>query len=110
MCVRSLGTTDRWINQEPKAGYSMIRHLQRVVRGLLCFTLTLVPLALAAVGAQQPASPEALWKKHRNTSARPAVGKQGMISSAHPLATQAGLEILEAGGNRKSFSCRLPMP
>src|SRR5438132_14263987 len=35
----------------------------------------------------------------RNTASRPAVGKQGMISSAHPLATQAGLEILEAGGN-----------
>src|SRR5262245_54525767 len=36
---------------------------------------------------------------NRNTASRPAVGKQGMISSAHPLATQAGLEILEAGGN-----------
>src|SRR5262245_49190497 len=35
----------------------------------------------------------------RNTAARPAVGKLGMISSAHPLATQAGLEILAAGGN-----------
>src|SRR5258707_9706582 len=36
---------------------------------------------------------------NRNTATRPAVGKQGMISSAHPLATQAGLEILESGGN-----------
>jgi gamma-glutamyltranspeptidase/glutathione hydrolase len=35
----------------------------------------------------------------RNTSPRPAVGTRGMVSSAHPLATQAGLEILEAGGN-----------
>jgi gamma-glutamyltranspeptidase / glutathione hydrolase len=35
----------------------------------------------------------------RNTASRPAVGTRGMISSAHPLATQAGLEILEAGGN-----------
>jgi gamma-glutamyltranspeptidase/glutathione hydrolase len=35
----------------------------------------------------------------RNTADRPAVGKQGMVSAAHPLATEAGLEILEAGGN-----------
>jgi gamma-glutamyltranspeptidase/glutathione hydrolase len=35
----------------------------------------------------------------RNTATRPAVGVQGMVSSAHPLATQAGLEVLAAGGN-----------
>jgi gamma-glutamyltranspeptidase / glutathione hydrolase len=35
----------------------------------------------------------------RNTADRPAVGTKGMISTAHPLATQAGLEILDAGGN-----------
>ena len=29
----------------------------------------------------------------------PAVGTQGMVSSAHPLATEAGLGILKAGGN-----------
>jgi gamma-glutamyltranspeptidase/glutathione hydrolase len=35
----------------------------------------------------------------RNTADRPAVGTAGMISTAHPLATQAGWEILRAGGN-----------
>jgi gamma-glutamyltranspeptidase/glutathione hydrolase len=35
----------------------------------------------------------------RNTANRPAVGTNGMISSAHPLATRAGLEILAGGGN-----------
>ena len=28
-----------------------------------------------------------------------AVGTQGMVSSAHPLATQVGVDVLEAGGN-----------
>ena len=29
----------------------------------------------------------------------PAVGTSGMVSTAYPLATQSGLEILKAGGN-----------
>jgi gamma-glutamyltranspeptidase / glutathione hydrolase len=35
----------------------------------------------------------------KNTASRPAIGTNGMVSSAHPLATRAGLQILEDGGN-----------
>lgn len=35
----------------------------------------------------------------RNTAIRPAVGTNGMVSSAHPLATRAGLDVMEDGGN-----------
>jgi gamma-glutamyltranspeptidase/glutathione hydrolase len=35
----------------------------------------------------------------RNTATRPALGTNGMVGSAHPLATRAGLEVLKDGGN-----------
>jgi len=34
-----------------------------------------------------------------NTATEPAVGQFGMVSSARPLATEAGLDILASGGN-----------
>ena len=34
-----------------------------------------------------------------STPTRPALGTNGMVSSAHPLATRAGLEVLKDGGN-----------
>jgi gamma-glutamyltranspeptidase/glutathione hydrolase len=34
-----------------------------------------------------------------STATRAAVGSNGMVSAAHPLATRAGVEILKSGGN-----------
>src|SRR3954452_11868386 len=53
----------------------------------------LFAVALLAAGAQPDESPR------RNTPTRPAAGRSGMVSSGHPLATQAGLDTLAAGGN-----------
>lgn len=56
--------------------------------------LRLIPMSfclLALAGARAAET--------RNTAIRPATATAGMISSGHPLATEAGLEILRAGGN-----------
>ena len=49
--------------------------------------------------AQQTTSAPDNTSWNENTPSIPAVGTSGMVSSAHPLATQAGLHILSEGGN-----------
>lgn len=60
----------------------MLRYIQASIAWLVVVT----------IASAQPVT-------KRNTATRPAVGMKGMISSGHPLATQAGLDILAAGGN-----------
>jgi gamma-glutamyltranspeptidase/glutathione hydrolase len=38
-------------------------------------------------------------KSSSNRLSTPAIGRYGMVSSAHPIATEAGLDILKTGGN-----------
>jgi gamma-glutamyltranspeptidase/glutathione hydrolase len=62
---------------------------------LLILFISAAMLAAAAVSANDsPKNPQS-----KNTLTTPAIGTTGMVSSAHPLATQAGLDILGAGGN-----------
>ncbi len=68
--------------------HNMKRHFAR----LLLSCLLIVSASLA-----RPSQPSAAQVD--NLSLQPATGNLGMVSSAHPLATQAGLDILAAGGN-----------
>lgn len=51
-------------------------------------------IAIAGLATGQP-NVEA----KRNSATKPAVGTKGMVSTAHPLATEAGLQVLADGGN-----------
>ena len=57
-----------------------------------------ISAAMLAVGAVE-ANNSTKNLQSKNTPTTPATGASGIVSSAHPLATQAGLDVLAAGGN-----------
>ena len=69
---------------------------------VVCGSLLLLPLAAACQSrapiAMTPA-PVTPTPQPAPEPAGPAVGTHGMVSSAHPLATRAGLAVLRSGGN-----------
>ncbi len=55
--------------------------------------------AVEPTGSSTPTPVARAPQPTQSTSASPAIGASGMVSSANPLATRAGLEILSEGGN-----------
>ena len=53
-------------------------------------------MLFVAIAIFLPAAPQ---KSERSAPLKPAAGTNGMVSSGHPIATEAGLEILKKGGN-----------
>jgi len=59
----------------------------------------IVLISFVSFKSSQQASNPGREAQSPGESLNPAVGTNGMVSSAHPFATQAGLDILKGGGN-----------
>ena len=73
------------------------RALRLAVAILVVYTIGLQSIAAQAQRALDPAAPEAATGR----AERPAtsgIGTRAIVVAAHPLAVDAGLEILDAGG------------
>ncbi len=67
---------------------------------LVAFVLATPPAPTSAQRGPTPAvKPAAAASQARSTRLAPVTAKTGMVASAHALASQAGVEILKAGGN-----------
>ena len=71
------------IHAPNRAPSRLARHLTRVFVATLVFYATTLPMTSTALASYMPE----------------AVGTTGMVSAAHSLATQAGMDILKKGGN-----------
>jgi gamma-glutamyltranspeptidase/glutathione hydrolase len=67
--------------------------------GKQLFISLIVLFAFVSFKSSQEARKPGREAQNLRESLNPAVGTNGMVSTAHPLATQAGLDILKAGGN-----------
>jgi gamma-glutamyltranspeptidase len=67
--------------------------------GRQLFISLIVLIAFASFKSSQGAGHPGREAQIPGENLAPAVGTKGMVSTAHPLATQAGLDILKAGGN-----------
>jgi gamma-glutamyltranspeptidase/glutathione hydrolase len=67
--------------------------------GKQLFISLIVLLAFVSFKSSQEARKPGQEAQNLGESLNPAVGTKGMVSTAHLLATQAGLDILKAGGN-----------
>lgn len=61
------------------------------VLGILCSLLLTLPLAIPLTGVEA--------KRSSDPPRQVAVGSEGMVVTAHPLATQVGADVLRQGGN-----------